>query len=411
MLASYKDSESIETSPVWSPDGKTLAFTVRNPNLHLATLPAEGGSLHLVPGEAWAEIDGVAWLPDSRSFIITGNLQGPLRSNEANQIYEVPLDGGAARRITHDLSIYSGAGVSADGKTLVTHQLQYFVTLQLSARGKESEPTTVSAGNGLIGNQAYDGSNGVATSRDGKIIYTSFHNRCWNIWEMGADGSNPQRLTDTDSSTDLSLGAVSPRGDFIIFLGREGIWRMDRDGGHKKQLTHSGEWNPTLSPDAKWVYFVRGEGGNAALAKIPSGGGPMTVLTDKSNNAYWPSISPDGKWIACIYGQQSTIDSGHTPMAIFPVAGGKPVRVFSLPVFSHVPIVWTPNGRSVSFIYENVVSGVDNIWEQPVAGGPARAVTHFTNLKIVCFAWFPDGRLVLSRSTRTNDAVLIRNFQ
>jgi hypothetical protein len=38
-------------------------------------------------------------------------------------------------------------------------------------------------------------------------------------------------------------------------------------------------------------------------------------------------------------------------------------------------------------------------------------MTHLTNLKIICFAWFPDGRLALSRSTRTNDVVLIRNFQ
>jgi hypothetical protein len=98
-------------------------------------------------------------------------------------------------------------------------------------------------------------------------------------------------------------------------------------------------------------------------------------------------------------------------MAIFPFAGGKPVKFFSLPIFSHVPFAWTPDGRSVSFTCENVVSGVENVWEQPVAGGPPKAVTHFSNLKIICFAWLPDGRLALSRSTRTNDLVMIRNFQ
>jgi Tol biopolymer transport system component len=411
MLASYKDTESIESSPEWSPDGKTLALVLKNQKLYLATLPADGGPVHPVPGESWEAIDDIAWLPDSRNFILTGILQGPSRTNETNQIYEVPLEGGVARRISHDLSIYAGARVSADGKMLVTHQLQYFVTLQLSARGKESEPMTLSAGNPLIGNQAYDGANGIATTPDGKIVYTSFHNQRWDIWEMGSDGSNPQRLTNTNSSTDLSLGAVSPRGDFIVFIGREGIWRMDRDGGNKKQLTHGGEWNPTISPDGKWLLFIRGEGGNAVLAKVPCGGGPITDLTNNDGRAYWPTISPDGKWIACIYVPNGAVDTGHTPMAIFPITGGKPVKVFSLPIFSHVPFAWTPDGRSVSFTYENVVSGVENVWEQPVAGGPAKPITHFTNLKIVCFAWFPDGRLVLSRSTRTNDVVLIRNFQ
>ena len=59
----------------------------------------------------------------------------------------------------------------------------------------------------------------------------------------------------------------------------------------------------------------------------------------------------------------------------------------------------------------NTISGQDDIWEQPVVGGPPKAVTHFTSHKIACFAWLPDGRLVVSRSTRTNDVVLIRNFQ
>ena len=34
-----------------------------------------------------------------------------------------------------------------------------------------------------------------------------------------------------------------------------------------------------------------------------------------------------------------------------------------------------PDGHAVSFV--NTVSGVDNIWEQPVAGGPPQPVTHF----------------------------------
>ena len=55
--------------------------------------------------------------------------------------------------------------------------------------------------------------------------------------------------------------------------------------------------------------------------------------------------------------------------------------------------------------------GVGNIWEQPVVGGPAKAVTHFTSDKIFYFDWSQDGRLALSRGTDTTDAVLIKNFQ
>ena len=57
------------------------------------------------------------------------------------------------------------------------------------------------------------------------------------------------------------------------------------------------------------------------------------------------------------------------------------------------------------------MNGVGNIWEQPVAGGPPKAVTHFTSDKIFWFDWSRDGRLALSRGTDTTDAVLIKNFR
>jgi serine/threonine protein kinase/Tol biopolymer transport system component len=404
MLASYKAPASFESSPKWFPDGKTIAIALKNPKTYLAIFPAEGGPAHPVPGETWDDIAGITWLPGSRSLLVTGTLSGHSKPHDAPQIYEVTVDGGEIRQITDDFSTYREPRTSADGKMLVTTQMRHTDSLLITTPGKESEAKTLSASD-----QGWDGGDGIASTPEGQVIYTSFHNQRWDIWEMGEGGSNPHRLTDTDISTELSHPAASPRGGFIVFIGRDGIWRMDRDGGNKKQLTHSGEWDPTISPDGKWVIFVRGEGGKAVLAKIPSGGGPMTDLTD--GNAYWPTISPDGMWIACVYGHQADIDSGHTPMAIFPFAGGKPVKVFSLPIFSHVPFAWTPDGRSVSFMYTNVVSGVDNIWEQPAAGGPAKPVTHFPTGSFGAFTWFHDGRILLARRTFATDAVLIRNFQ
>jgi len=57
------------------------------------------------------------------------------------------------------------------------------------------------------------------------------------------------------------------------------------------------------------------------------------------------------------------------------------------------------------------VDDVSNIWEQPVAGGPSKAITHFTSEKIFWFDWSPDGRLAFSRGMQMTDAVLIKNFQ
>jgi Tol biopolymer transport system component len=176
------------------------------------------------------------------------------------------------------------------------------------------------------------------------------------------------------------------------------------------------------------VVFTRGQGGKSFLMKVPSGGGPESQLTDYTT--YLPSVSPDGKWIACFY-----LSGQHQPasLAIVPFAGGQPAKVFSLPPTSSAPVLrnsdgrapgrperganatrtvalhWTPDGSAISFV--NNVNDAGNVWEQPVAGGPPKPVTHFTSDKIFWFDWSPDGRLALSRGTRQADAVLIKNFQ
>jgi hypothetical protein len=54
---------------------------------------------------------------------------------------------------------------------------------------------------------------------------------------------------------------------------------------------------------------------------------------------------------------------------------------------------------------------VDNVWEQPVTGGPPKPVTHFTSDRIFYFDWSRDGCLALSQGTERIDAVLIKNFR
>jgi Tol biopolymer transport system component len=138
--------------------------------------------------------------------------------------------------------------------------------------------------------------------------------------------------------------------------------------------------------------------------KVPSEGGPASQLTDY--NSYFPSVSPDGRWIACWYRPGQNQPSS---LALLPFAGGQPAKVFSLPAAYGRPFLWTPDGRTISYI--NNVNGVSNIWEQPVTGGAPQPVTHFTSDKIFWFDWSRDGRLALSRGTDTTDAVLIRNFR
>ncbi|MGO9273100.1 MAG: protein kinase domain-containing protein [Terriglobia bacterium] len=403
VLASYKAPEGISPDcAAWSPDGKTLAFARDTPQSILSTIPAEGGPAQPVAGVHWLDIYDVTWFPASHHLVVAGDPQG---ASGHIQLYEVSVEGGEARQITHDLSRYTGIRASADGKTLLALQEQIIATLQVATPGKEPETRTVGAGN-----QNRDGENGLAWAPEGKIVYASVHNGRYDLWEMGADGSNPRRLTNNDASSGSYNPTVSLRAGFIAFRqwdpsGGLTIWRMDMDGGNLKRLTQGKEDdNPAISPDGQWVVFQSAQGGKSVLMKVPSGGGSASQLTDYDSD--YPSVSPDGKWIAF---KHSPGQNQPASLAIVPFAGGQPAKVFPLPTAAGLHLVWTPDGHTISFL--NTVNGVDNVWEQPVAGGAPKAVTHFTSDEIFWFDWSLDGRLALSRGTEPSDLLLIKNFR
>jgi Tol biopolymer transport system component len=401
LLAAYKPPESIWQRVAWSPDGNTLAFIHYSPGVDLTTIAAEGGPAHPLAIEHMESIFDITWLSGSRHLLVVG-----YGGQATTQLYEVSLEGGKARQITHDLSFYSIVRASADEQTLLAVYSQNLTTIQAATPGKESQARPLSAGN-----QSFDGASGLAWTPEGKIVYSSLPSPHVEIWETGADGSNPHPLIN-EASRDNAWPAVSLHGEFIAFGSAArahkvelNIWRMDMEGRNLKQLTRgTQDLYPVTSPDGLSVVFTSSQGGKSVLMRVPSEGGPAVQLTDYNSSA--PSVSPDGKWIACFY---TPSQNQPTSLAMVPFAGGQPAKVFPLSVAASHPLHWTPDGHAISFT--NTVNGVSNIWEQPVGGGPPKPVTHFTSDKIFWFDWSRDGRLALSRGTDTTDAVLIKNYQ
>jgi hypothetical protein len=142
---------------------------------------------------------------------------------------------------------------------------------------------------------------------------------------------------------------------------------------------------------------------------VPVGGGTPVRLTDKVSVR--AVISPDGKLIAC----WQHGDKRNTPLqiSIIPINGGQPIKSFEATPNAltgwDAELQWTPDGKALAFIDRR--GGIDNVWSQPIAGGPARQLTDFKDGQIFSFDWLRDGRLVCSRGMRTGDAVLIRDSQ
>lgn len=93
----------------------------------------------------------------------------------------------------------------------------------------------------------------------------------------------------------LAVVAVS-RPDTTKDRYRTALWVVPTDGAPARRLTHGpGDSVPRVSPDGRWVAFLRApEKGTPQLAVVGLGGGEPVVLTDRKPGAGSPVWSPDG---------------------------------------------------------------------------------------------------------------------
>jgi len=394
-------------SVAWSPNGKTIAMVASNleGNIAYASLievSAHGGAERLLTPRRWAawlRSFDLSWVPDGQGLIITGNQ----RNVDPIQIEYISYANGEVRKITNDLNSYYSVSITADSAVLAALQSEPSGDIWV---GSLAEPDSVKPI--TLGGRSWR----PVWTRDGRIVYATNEVSGWSIWAMEPDGRNPRRLTVTKGGVEGVVGTrprVSASGRHIVFLsdrtGSFHVWKMDIDGNNPQQLTNNTNdafANPDVSPDEKWVVYCK-VGEEQGIWKVPmAGGDPVRLNNHRANN---PVVSPDGKSIAYTY-----VDPKVTPsrgLAIMAFDGGPPTKLFDIPAEA---LHWTPDGRYL--LYVNNAGDVWNLWSQPVAGGPPKQITHFSQYSISGFDLSGDGkRLVMDRFTDSNHVILIRRVK
>lgn len=95
---------SYECTPVWSPDGKQIAFASdRNGNFDLFIMPATGGAPQRLTTHSAAEIPS-AFTPDGKYVLFSASIQDPAGSalfptSAMTELYKVPAAGGRTEQV------------------------------------------------------------------------------------------------------------------------------------------------------------------------------------------------------------------------------------------------------------------------------------------------------------------------
>jgi Tol biopolymer transport system component len=389
----------LQVKPAWSPDGRLLAAWTqdeREPSVRtLVIVDVEDGSERIVTTQPLHAVDGMVWLPDGSSVVVAARLAAaaPLR------LWQVALGSGAMRPLTSDISDYLLAGLSADGRHLAAVRRDVSRTLWFAPATDVSRAQQVASDAGELSELE-----SLAWMADGRMLYTSTEAGNADIWIH--DPATGTRRQLTTHPRDDYTPASSADGRTIVFAsersGTTALWAMS-DAGERsvRQLTASGDSRPSISPDGV-VVFQRGiiQSAPLELWRVPLSGGRATQLT--LDVSIRPSVSPDGRLVAYYW-----MTPQRWTLAIVPVEGGQPLRVFPLsPTHCGRTVRWSPDSRSVAYL--ECEDGVASIWTRRLDGGAPARLTEFRSGQVTTFDWSRDGStLAWITRNQVSDVVLV----
>jgi Tol biopolymer transport system component/DNA-binding winged helix-turn-helix (wHTH) protein len=276
-------------SPVFSPDGKKMAFIRNAGSLQIGSvyvLPVDrsGGPL-ADPTEVATtrrDLTSVAWSAGGR-FLIGSATGGLVR---------FPATGGAADPLPFQDA--TDPSVSPDGRRIVyTRHVEETAIYRLPGPGW---PGTMS---NLIASSRFNGS--PKYSPDGsQIVFMSNRTGVDELWITNGDGRNPRPLTAFRRAT-LGSPRWSPDGKEIAFDstvdGHAKIYVIPAGTGSPRRVTFgpSTDVRPSWSHDGASIYFASDSGGAWQIWKTSrTTGKPVQVTRGGGREAF---EDPDGRFL------------------------------------------------------------------------------------------------------------------
>ncbi|HVF46224.1 MAG TPA: winged helix-turn-helix domain-containing protein [Pyrinomonadaceae bacterium] len=398
-----KPQAFLSSVAAWHPAGNVIAASLSNENgkgCEVITVNVADASVSKLGEESCHGRTNLAWLHDGTALVMTSG------QPESTKVWLISYPAGEKRQITNDTLNYGNysLSVSADDRVAVLAN-RSDPKIWVAEGSNLSDTRQILEGSRLRA----EGSYGLAIAPDGKILYSARVGDSRTVWEMNSEGNEQRQLTASQTRSHDAIVNVTADGRYIVFeSGRSGkteIWRANRDGSDLVQLTNGGISSaPDLEPGGEGIVFTETREGRSTLSRISINGGEPTRLTDQQSE--WPAVSPDGKYIACSY--RDSPDAVGNVIAILPIAGGRPVKVFQAATngILYNRLRWSPDGRSV--IYKDIVQG---LWRQDLNKEKPEPVMGVEDVRVFHFAFSADGKLVYSGGIPMREIVILENFR
>jgi Tol biopolymer transport system component len=362
-------------APVWSPDGRRLAYVqghqvpVGCGSPGAVCSPARPPELRLVGADGSSDtkvleapqIAAPAWSSDGRQLLFRLGLQ---------TIAVVRSDGSGVRTLGKGI----GATWSPGGTTIAFVSGSRVVTVRADGSARNVVWSAASA-------RFFGAPSWAPGGR--RLVLASWVNRNdREIYRIREDGTRMRPLT-RNAVPDRSP-AVSPDGRLIAFergwaTRKRSVWIMRRDGTGQRRLGPGG--SPAWSPDGRRLLLVRGP--DVWVVRVRDGAARRLL-----RNGFDPAWSPDGRSVAFAgWGRERGAS-----IYLFDVKTGRARRL--TPGSSTVAgPAWSPDGRSIIFSAHGGVY----VMRRDGSGRQAFVQPCGTNdcfLNALGPAWSPDGKRV-----------------
>lgn len=403
-------------SPVWSPDGKTIAFASdRYGNFDVFTVSLNGGvpvriTTHSAKDTPWT------FTPDGKNILFTSRIQDPVSSalfpkSSMTELYSVSVKGGRPVQVLAT----PAEEVSFIGKN--------GCFLYQDCKGGENIWRKHHTSSITRDIWMYDGNNHVKltsfegedrsprVSHDGKIVYyLSERGGSFNIYSFPID--DPQKITAVTKHKTHPVRFLTVSDDDILCYGYDGdIYvkkpgssakklsvsvRSDKNDDNLAELSVSGGGDNDLSSDGKQVAFIsRGEVFVASTEY-----NTVKKITDTPEAEADVVFSPDGKTLAYASEREGiwniyTAEMVRKEDISFPYA----TTVVEKPLFKNNKVdrrapVYSPDGKELAYIENR-----DRLMIMNLETGKTRQITDgsqcYSTTGSFGYSWSPDGKWIL----------------